>query len=191
MLERVPFILRGLEFDIVSILVRRKMRERRFGRPAQNAPVDVELRLVARTRKRRLRVAFSPLDNTALMRANRRNRARLARWRVIQNPLFGVGKRERNRFADFWKLSARNQKAFTLRFGLQLRIRTGSATIQKHNANRCGGAFEKGATRKRRIHREKGNLKEPTGARTPLIFLEKQNFKSLRFGSRYVHHLPF
>ncbi len=107
------------------------------------------------------------------MRANRRNRARFAGLGVIQKALCGVGKGERNRFAGFGKLRARDQKAIALRFGLGLRIGIGTATIEEHDANSCGGAFEKGTTRKR-FHEEKSNLKEPTGARAPTFFSKRR-----------------
>ncbi len=76
------FVLGQLQFDISPVLRGCKMREWCFGGAAQNVTVQIEFRLVARASKGRLRVAVRPLHDAALVRANRRHRARFASLRV-------------------------------------------------------------------------------------------------------------
>jgi len=111
---------RQLQFDIVPILRRLEMGEGGFGGAAQNFALKVELRLMAGASEGRLRVAIRPLNDAALMGANRRHRAGLPGHRVKEQPLAPIGKSEGNGLASLGKLRVSKRKARALGFGLQL-----------------------------------------------------------------------
>jgi len=178
------------KFDVASVLRRLEVGERRFGGAAQHFAVEREFRLVARARERRLRVAVCPLNDAALVRANRRHRALFARLGVIEQSLPPVGKREGNRFARLGNLCARERKTCALRFGLQLRVRIFAATSQNSDAQRGGGAFEKRATRNRGVHRKKEYLLKTHCPRATSHFLEKSVGKRIALVCPHVHHIP-
>ena len=138
---RQPASSRQLQFHIIPVLRGLKMGERGFGGAAQNFSLKIEFRLVAGASEGRLRVAIRPLNDAALMGADRRYRAGLSRKRVKEQTLASIGKSEGNGLSSFGKLGVRKRETRALRFGLQLRFGVASATRQNRDAKRCGGAF--------------------------------------------------
>ena len=103
---------------------------------------------MTRAEKRCFGIAIRPLHNAALVCANRRDRAALSEFGLVQKTLPFSGECKRNGFSCFWKLGARYNEPLPVFLGLQLLVGVRTATRDENGAHSCGSPFEKCASRK-------------------------------------------